>query len=118
MDESVSLYDAMGGSIGPQYDGTYSVPSSGVPANTPWDAAGGNTGNYGSDVLNVLKLGVGAWSADRANTQLLDYKRYEATNGGVYQQGSPAQIAAQASVTRSLMPLLLIAIVAYVVLKA
>lgn len=78
------------GNVGPQSGGTYLLPDAAQPANRPWDTPGGTLGQYGGDVLNILKLGVGAWSQNQARQDFLDYKRFEATAGGVYQQGQRA----------------------------
>lgn len=98
MDESIFLtnqsldeYDPSdAGSVGAQPGGTYILPDAAQPNNRPWDTPGGTLGQYGSDVLNILKLGVGAWSQYQARQDFLDYKRFEATAGGVYQQGQRA----------------------------
>jgi len=78
------------GSVGPQSDGTYSYPGTSQPNNQPWDAGGGSLAQYGSDILGILKYGVGAYASVAAQKNVLDYKRYEATAGGLYQQGRPA----------------------------
>jgi|JXWR01.1.fsa_nt_gb hypothetical protein len=78
------------GSVGPQNDGTYSYPNTAQPNNKPWEAGGGSTADYGSDILGILKYGVGAFANVTAQKNMLDYKRYEATAGGLYQQGRPA----------------------------
>lgn len=85
-------------SVGPQNDGTYSAPTAAQPANQPWDTSGNGTGDYSKTVLDVLKLGVGAWSQNRSQQNLLDYRRYEATAGGVFQQGAPVQFGVPGAV--------------------
>ena len=62
------------------------MPLSTAPA--PVDAGGGAAGQYSSMIMDVFKLGLGAYVA----TEQIDAqtKRYEATNGGLYQQGQPA----------------------------
>lgn len=75
-------------SVGPQADGTYNYPDAAQPNNQPWDTSGGANGNYGPQVLDVLKYGVGVWQQDQSRKDFYDYKRFEATNGGLFQQGS------------------------------
>lgn len=88
------------GSVGPTNDGTYNVPDSAQPNNTPWDAAGGTLGQYSTkDVIGLLRDGIGAWSQNKRNNQFLDYQRYEATQGGVFTQGRPNPGQAGAVVT-------------------
>lgn len=113
---SGATYD---GAVGPQDNGTYQLPDAAQPNNRPWDSGGGVTGGYGDSVLDVLKLGVGAWSANKSRNDLLDYKRYEATAGGVFQQGKPAaaQVAPRAAGMGGLLPLLLIGLVVVLVVK-
>ena len=86
-------YTDYGGSIGPQSDGTYSVPDLSVAAQ-PVDAGGGGVGQYSSQVLDIFKFGVGVWANQQSQQNMLDYKRYEAAGGGLYQQGNTAGIKA------------------------
>lgn len=83
--------------VGPQTDGTnvYSPIASTIP--TPADTAGGAPAQYGSAILDIFKTGIGAWSTANANAQLFDYKRFEATNGGLYRQGTSASMPAAAT---------------------
>ncbi|MCE3602384.1 hypothetical protein LXA47_01990 [Massilia sp. P8910] len=76
-------------SVGPNNNGTYGVPTSAQTSNQPWDSAGGVLGGYGKEIFGILSQGVGAWSQYKKNEQFLDYQRYEATQGGVFQQGRP-----------------------------
>lgn len=103
--------------VGPQNNGTFSVPRSAQPTNTPWDSAGGTLGNYGNGVLGILQQGIGAWSQYQRNNQFLDYQRYEATSGGVFTQGrpNPMPISAQVS-ARTSNPMMLILIVGAAIL--
>lgn len=105
-------------SVGPQTDGTnvYSPIASTIP--TPADTAGGAPAQYGSAILDIFKTGVGAWSAANAQQQLFDYKKFEATNGGLYQQGKSAAMPAAASGggQSGLMMMALIGIVVFAVL--
>jgi hypothetical protein len=79
-------------SVGPNNNGTYGVPASAQTSNQPWDSAGGVLGGYSKEIFGILTQGVGAWSQYKKNEQFLDYQRYEATQGGVYQQGRPNPI--------------------------
>lgn len=76
-------------SVGPQSDGTYTYPAS-YGTLQPVDAGGGAPANYSTAVLDVFKYGVGAWAQYKTNEQLLDYRRWEATNFGTTMQGRPA----------------------------
>lgn len=123
MDDDINLEDSWsydgGGlsSVGPNNNGTYNVPSSAQTYNTPWDAAGGGLGQYGNDVFQVLQQGIGVYSQYKKNQQFLDYQRYEATQGGVYQQGRPnptTGAVVQARATGN--PLMLILLVGGVIL--
>lgn len=79
------------GIVGPQTDGTYNIPDLAVMAQ-PLDAGGGSAAQYGGAVLDIFKYGVGLVAANQSQQNMLDYKRYEATNGGLYQQGSAAGV--------------------------
>lgn len=89
--------------VGPQTGGTYDIPVTAQPNNRPWDAPGGQRGDYSADVLGILRDGVGIWAQKQRNDQFLDYQRYEATNGGVYRQGrsTPIQTATGTVTVRS-----------------
>lgn len=76
--------------IGPQTDGTNQQAPIASTIPSPFDTAGGSTGNYGADVLNVFKLGVGV--VNTLGQGMLDYKRYEATAKGTWVQGQTATI--------------------------
>ena len=127
MEDEYSLADVMAGytmpdyGVGPTNAGTYNVPASAQPVNTQWDSAGGTLGQYSGDVFTILSQGIGAWSQYKRNDQFLDYQRYEATQGGVYQQGRPNQVPLGATVTAgasiSPLTLMLIAGGAYLLLR-
>ncbi len=104
--------------VGPTNAGTYNVPAAAQPVNRQWDSAGGTLGQYGNDVFAILAQGIGAWSQYKRNDQFLDYQRYEATQGGVYQQGRPTQIPFDGSVQAraAFSPLTLILLVGGAVL--
>lgn len=75
-------------SAGPQADGTYVTPSAGTtPA--PTDAGGGAPASYRQDIIDVFKYGVGAYTSQKNQQAMLDYKRFEVTGGGLYAQGRP-----------------------------
>ena len=67
----------------------YISPELQLPS-APVDAGGGVPGSYTAEVLDLFKFGIGAWQANKAQNNLLDYKRYEAINGGLSQQGAPS----------------------------
>lgn len=79
-------------SVGPQSDGTYSYPSAAQPNNQPWDTSGNANGNYAQPVLDILKFGVGVAQQQSAQNAFYDYKRFEATNGGLFLQGRYAGV--------------------------
>lgn len=81
--------------VGVQTDGT-NLPSFQSTIPNPVDAAGGAPADYGSSVLDIFKFGIGAWSQSNQQAQLLEYKRFEATNGGLYQQGKTAALPSAA----------------------
>lgn len=78
--------------IGPSTDGTYGIPTTAQPNNDPSNTAGFPSITSGS-ALDILKFGVSAITDSWKFGQVLDYKRFEATNGGVFAQGKPANIA-------------------------
>ena len=75
--------------VGPQSDGTSITPGAGIIP-SPVDAGGGAPASYSKDVLDLFKVGVGAYSQQKQQSNLLDYKRYEATQMGLWRQGQPA----------------------------
>lgn len=78
--------------VGAQSDGTFVAPTSVTQTSSPWDTPGGVPGDY-SGVIDILKTGIGAWSAYKGRQQMIDYQRYEATNGGLFPTGYPNQQA-------------------------
>ena len=78
---------------GPQVDGTYNIPSTAQQTNNPSNTAGFPSLSS-AGALDFLRFGVQSITDTWKFNQVMDYKRYEATNGGVYQQGSPAAVAA------------------------
>lgn len=91
-DNITGTYD---GAVGPQSDGTnISATASIIPA--PVDAGGGMPGAYSKDVLDIFKFGVGVWNGQASQKNLLDYKRFEATQTGLWMQGRPATFAQSA----------------------
>lgn len=74
---------------GYQNDGTFESPAVAVMAQ-PLDAGGGPPANYSGAVLDIFKFGVGAWSAREQRQDMIDLRRWEATNAGLFQQGQAA----------------------------
>jgi hypothetical protein len=78
--------------IGPQNNGTYGTPLTAQPTNNP-----SNTAGYPSDtpawVGSLLTQGVGVLGNLGMAKMQVDYRRAEATNGGLYWQGRPAYLA-------------------------
>ena len=85
-DNITGTYDL---AVGPQSDGTNIQSGPSTPA-APVDAGGGTPGSYGKDILDVFKFGVGVYSQNKQQSDLLDYKRFEATQAGLWRQGQPA----------------------------
>jgi hypothetical protein len=81
--------------VGPQSDGTSISPGAAIQSN-PVDAGGGAPGTYGKDILDVFKYGVGVYSQNKQQSDLLDYKRFEATQAGLWRQGQPALFSSSA----------------------
>lgn len=113
-------YDIMGYgasdtvAIGPQTDGTniYSPIASTIPQ--PADTAGGAPASYSNAILDIFKTGIGVWSQQQSQQQLFDYKKFEATNGGLYQQGRAAAMPAATS-GNAMSPLVMMGLAAVVV---
>lgn len=85
-----------GSTIGQQTDGTVLPSFTALPAQ-PYDAGGGPPADYSQNILDVFKIGVQAWGANQAQQNLLDYKKFETTAAGTFQQGQPALFARTAS---------------------
>ena len=83
--------------VGPQSDGTYVIPETGLTV-PPADAGGGAPASYSSSILDIFKWGVGVWQQGEQQKSMLDYRRWEATQAGLAQQG---QTAAQYAVNQS-----------------
>lgn len=77
------------GGAGYQDDGTFSAPASSVMPQ-PVDAGGGPPANYSGMILDVFKFGVGAWNQNEQRKDMVDLRRWEATNAGLFQQGQNA----------------------------
>jgi long-subunit fatty acid transport protein len=73
-------------SVGPQNDGTYNKPWAATAA-TPYDAGGGPTASYAPQIMDIFKFGVGVWQQQQNLQAQMDYRRFEATQSGAYQQG-------------------------------
>src|SRR5437868_2912181 len=84
-------------SIGPQSDGTYNIPSTGVAISNGADQ-GGNGASYAPAIFSLLNNGLGAFTSIYNNNSLLDYKRYEATQAGLVAQGQYAGSVANAQI--------------------
>ena len=109
-----AVYDT----IGPQVDGTVMPSDIAATIPQPTDTAGGQPAQYAQSVLDIFKFGVGQYAATVQQQNMLDYKRYEATNGGLYQQGKSAAMprAAQGGGSSSLVLLGIGAIVVFALL--
>lgn len=78
-----------GTTVGPQNDGTYGAPAASVMPQ-PVDAGGGPAGNYSGQIIDIFKFGVGVWNQNEQRKDMVDMRRWEATNAGLYQQGQTA----------------------------
>ena len=81
--------DYTSGGVGLQNDGTY-VPSDVALPPNPADTGGGAPFNYQQAVLDVFKVGVGVWERGNQRRDMFDYKRFETTGAGTFQQGKGA----------------------------
>ncbi len=59
----------------------------------PVDAGGGPPGQYGAAVLDIFRYGLGIWNQQQQQQNMLDYRRWEATQFGAMMQGQPALVA-------------------------
>ncbi|WP_250479124.1 MULTISPECIES: hypothetical protein [unclassified Caballeronia] len=85
--------------VGPQNDGTYVTPDAALPINQAVDVGSGTAvGNYAPDVFKLLGAGLNSFTTLYGQNQLLDYKRYEATQGGIFAQGQAASNIASAQI--------------------
>ncbi|WP_042301737.1 hypothetical protein [Paraburkholderia kururiensis] len=82
--------------VGPQSDGTNIVPAAGM-AITGADQAGYGA-SYSPQIFGLLNNGLSAFTQLYGQNQVLDYKRYEATQAGVVAQGQAASSVASAQV--------------------
>lgn len=74
---------------GYQNDGTFQAPSVSVMSQ-PVDAGGGPPANYSGAVLDIFKFGIGVWNQTEQRKDMIDLRRWEATNAGLFQQGQAA----------------------------
>ena len=74
------------GDIGPQTDGTYDIPATALQVNDPSNTAG-YPSSSDDNLFSILKYGVGAATDVFKFKSGLDYKRFEATQGGLFEQG-------------------------------
>lgn len=54
--------------------------------------------NYAPDVFKLLSQGLGILNSDYQMNQMIDYKKYEATQGGLFAQGQAAATVASAQI--------------------
>lgn len=109
-----------GSSVGPQSDGTNIVPATGQ-AITSADQAGYGA-NYAPAVFGLLNNGLSAFTNIYNNSNLLDYKRYEASQAGLVAQGQAATAGQTALLTgaqsnRTLLILGIFAVIALAIHK-
>lgn len=102
--------------VGPQTNGTNYLASSSLTAQ-PSDTGGGAPFNYGAAVLDVFKVGVGAWTQTEQQKNLLDYKRFETTAAGTFQQGRGVLLSTNANGGISLTTVLIVGALLFVLLS-
>lgn len=105
---------------GPQSDGTYAVPVAAQQVNDPANVAG-YSATMSDSTYKLLSQGIGTLGQLGLANMNLDYRRYEATNGGLFRQGYYAGISGngygRANQPMQLSTLLLICGLAYLLLK-
>jgi len=72
--------------VGPQTDGTYQIPVAAQQVNNPANSAGYST-PMSAQSAALLSQGIGVLGNLANSAMVLDYKKYEATNGGLFMQG-------------------------------
>lgn len=107
--------DLYTGGVGYQSDGTFSAPIPSVMPQ-PVDAGGGPPANYGAQILDVFKFGVGVWQQNNARQDMIDLRRWEATNAGLFQQGQNAAIYGSRG-NIGLMGIVAIGLIAFLAMK-
>jgi hypothetical protein len=71
-------------------------------------STGDNGYNYGAQVLDLFKFGLGAYAGVKtAQIQLEDKSRYDALNGQLYQNGMAANGFNASNMNQNYMPLIL-----------
>jgi hypothetical protein len=88
---SVDYAPADWGSVGPTTAGTYNVPVTAQPVNSPQNTAGYSS-SISPDVAKLLSQGIGVLGQLGMGKMQLDYAKAEATNGGLFWNGRYAQI--------------------------
>ncbi|MFM0741799.1 hypothetical protein PQQ51_31600 [Paraburkholderia xenovorans] len=85
------------GFVGPQSDGTYNIPATGMAISGASDTAGAGY-DYAPGVFNLLNNGLSAFTKIYTTGQQLDYNRYEATQAGLIAEGQAAGQVASAQI--------------------
>lgn len=96
--------------IGPQTDGTNLPAYNAATIPQPADTAGGAPADYSQQVLDLFKFGVGVAQQQSAQNAFFDYKKFEATSGGLYQQGRAAALPGTVSATGGKSGFLMLAV--------
>jgi hypothetical protein len=89
--------NSYGFSIGPQSDGTYNIPATGMAISGASDTAGAGY-NYAPGVFNLLNNGLSAFTKIYTTGQQIDYQQYAATQAGLVAQGQAAGQVASAQI--------------------
>lgn len=83
-----TIYD-----VGPQPTGEFIPADTGLPQ--PVDVGGTAPATYSNTTLDIFRLGIGAWSQNQQNKQLLQYAQYQTTGNGLNQSGQVAGTTGQ-----------------------
>lgn len=89
MSASIDYAGGEGLYTGYQNDGTFESPPQAIMPQ-PVDAGGGPPANYSGATLDLFKFGLGALERYQTRQDMIDLRRWEATNAGLYQQGQAA----------------------------
>lgn len=115
-------YYANGGSgfygdvVGPQSDGTYQIPVAAQQQNRPDNTAGYST-PMNQQTAAILSQGLGVLGNLANTAMVLDYRKYEATNGGLFMQGRGINGMNGQVMRPNYSMLLLLAAAAFILLK-
>lgn len=112
--------DVLISDIGPQSDGTYGTPTTAQLYNAP-DNNAGYAPSISPTTAALLSQGIGSLTQLGLGAMTLDYRKAEATNGGLFYQGQYAALRrngyGQINQPITLSTMLLLGGLAYLLLK-